>query len=179
MRILSYEKKVIIAIGIFLAVVFIIGLGTIYPTIIRIKTVNHDALDLQVYLEKRYENARQMRNSIKQIKGIQEAVAHYNQYLFFTGDELRLITDLENLANKNQLEQRIENTNFTMDSSRHLNIGLTITGDYQQLLQYLADLESRDYFLNITQLHWTGLPPTASKSNRAQMRLQISLYVNK
>jgi Tfp pilus assembly protein PilO len=179
MLILSHEKKVIIAIGIFLAVVIAIGAGTIYPTIIRIRAVNHDALNLQVYLEKRYENARQMRSSMKQIKIIQEAVAHYNQYLFFAGDELRLITELENLANQNQLEQRIENSNFTMDSSRHLNIGLTITGSYQPLLQYLTDLESQDYFLNITQLHWTGLSPTASQPNRAQMRLQVSLYVNK
>jgi len=175
---LSREQKIITVVSVLFVLTIAIGVGIIYPTVSYIMKINQNTLDLRLYLERRYENVRKMHNSLQQVNEIREKVANYDQYLFHPGDELALITALENLSARHQVEQKIDSTNLDQANKKQVNIGLTVTGGYNDLLDYLSDLESFNYFLNVTQLHWSALFADGSEATKYQIRLQLSLYVN-
>jgi len=174
----SNEQKITaVVIALSLAVI-LIAVGVVYPTVRYINKINQDTLNLRLYLERRYENVKKMHNSLQQVKEIREKVAGYNRHLFYPGDELLLITTLENLPARHQVEQKIESTNLDQANKKQVNIGLIVSGGYTALLNYLSDLESFDYFLNVTQLHWSAMAKNNQNLDQFQLRLQLSLYVN-
>ncbi len=174
----THEQKIIGLVAALSLMVVAIVAGIVYPTITYINRVNQDTLNLRIYLEKRYENVKKMHNSREKVSEIKETVARYNQYLFYPGDELLLIIYLENLANSHQVEQKIDSTNLDKPDKRRIDIALTLTGNYQSLLRYLSELEASDYFFNVTQLHWSAAASGDGRLSQAQMRIQLSLYVD-
>ncbi|MFA7653952.1 MAG: hypothetical protein WCX97_02815 [Candidatus Magasanikbacteria bacterium] len=175
---LSHERKTIIIISGFAVAIAIIIFAIVLPTINYIQKINNETETLRQYLERRYENAKRMNNSLQEVNQIKETVTRYNQHLFFAGDELTLITELENLATRHQVEQKIDNTNLDKMAGRQVKINLTVNGEYKNILNYIADLHTNNYFLNITSLNWSLASGQNQKINNTQLRIELILYVN-
>jgi Tfp pilus assembly protein PilO len=178
---LNIEKQTIVTVGIFSGIILLIVLGIIIPTARYITRLNNETATLKEYLERKYEATTHLRSSIKQIEEIKLAVNEYPKYFFKPGDELALITALENIANKNKVTQRIENSNLDQKASESIKVSLSVNGKYEKTLNYLSDLEKLNYFINIEKIQLTsaGLKPGESASSTlANLYLDFSLYVN-
>lgn len=178
---LNIEKQTIITVGIFSGVILLVILGIILPTAQYITRLNNETSTLKDYLERKYETTAHLRSSIKQIEEIKLAVNEYPKYLFKPGDELALITTLENLASKNKVTQKIENSNLDQKASDLIKVSLSINGTYENTLQYLSDLEKINYFTNIEKIQLTSAgvkPGENASSTPTNMYLNFSLYVN-
>ncbi|MFA6486458.1 MAG: GspMb/PilO family protein [Candidatus Magasanikbacteria bacterium] len=172
------EQKVISLVIAMAIAVAVILLGVIYPTVRYINRINQNTLELRQYLEKRLESVKRMHSSREKINEIKEPVERFNENLFFAGDELKLITELENLANHHRVEQKIENTNLDQANKQQINITLVTTGPYDTLLRYLADLEAENYFLNVTKINWSASGGVDQKQLMTQMHIELNLYVS-
>jgi len=177
---INHEKKVIIIVVIISLATLAVIFGIIWPTINYIKNLERDTTSLRSYLEKKYEHTKNIRTSKQQIEEIGTTVNQYSDYLFFHGDELRLITLLENLAAKNKVTQKIDNSNLDKITGDTVNISITLTGDYTNILEYLYSLEKENYFLNVEHLQISSAySPQNNNSDATIMNLDLTLYVNK
>mgnify|MGYP003395131066 CR=1 FL=1 len=176
----ALEKKIIITVSVLAALVLTISAAIIWPTVQKIRAMNRDTENLLRYLETKYENARNLRSSLKKARDIKEEVLGFENYIFKKGDELKLITHLENIASQNGLTEKIETSNLAIITGQKAEMSLLISGDYQKILSYLADLENSNYFININKIYITPIFDRASGAlgRNVDLHISIGLYVN-
>lgn len=177
---LTLEKKIIAVIIVLAGIILLIVAAVVIPTLNQIKKLDQETYDLRVYLEKKYEHSVSARAALKQIDAIKIETDKVPGYLFHAGDALRLITELESIAAKNTIGQRVTRSNLDSMADDHMLVSLAITGSYQGVLNYLADLENVSYFITVKHL---SLAPANTKNaatatTPVTMNLDISLYVS-
>lgn len=176
---LALEKKIIVAIVILASIAALIVGGIILPTVHYIKELDRETYELRIYLEKKYERSLSVRSTLKQADAIKSELAQVPDRLFREGDELNLITELETIAAKNAISQKIINSNLDNIADRHITVALTLAGDYRNLLSYLADIENERYFIVITHVSLTpALGQNQIAAANVTMNLDISVYAS-
>ncbi|OGH84285.1 MAG: hypothetical protein A2261_00870 [Candidatus Magasanikbacteria bacterium RIFOXYA2_FULL_44_8] len=176
---LTNEQKHALILGGFCVLAAIILGGIIYPTVNYIHKINADTYQLRLYLEKKYENVMKLHTSKEQVWNIKDKVASYEKFLYSTGDELKLITLLENMADSYQIQQSINNTNLDKIAGRQIEFNLSANGKYTQLLKYLDALEHSTYLFNITNLNILPIKNRdGSAIDTVTAHFTLSLYVS-
>lgn len=175
----SLTKKSIILVIALAATVLLIALGVFWPAVSYIKKTAKESYELRIFLEQKYEQSLRAHVSKKRLAEIKETMPDFYPFLFKAGDELKLITYLENLALKHNLTQSISGSNLDMVNNNRVSIALNLNGSYTNILKYLNDLEISDYFINVERLQVTPIfPPGSGALAGADLSLTLSLYVN-
>ena len=90
-----------------------------------------------------------------------------------------MITYLENLSAKYGLTQNLTNSNLDKITENHIDLELTLSGDYYRALQYLSELDASDYFLNVEHLQLTPLfSRNGEPGGSANLYLTLGLYAS-
>ena len=177
---LNIERRTILILTLFVIMIAVILFVLILPTINYIKTLNTQTYDLRQYLEKKYESNHSLLNSKQKIEEIKVASADYENYIFFKGDELKLITQLESLSSLYQITQKIDSTDLDKPLNNSIHISLVLNGNYQNLLQYLTALEKQNYFVNIENLQFSpGFSLANNNTEASVLNLDLVLYATK
>lgn len=174
-----FEKRILFTILGFVILALVIAGGVIYPTYRYIRQLDKDTYDLRLSLEKKNEQATNYRFAIKQIDKLKLSMPSFEDHLFNSGNELKLITTLESLASSHGISQKINSSNLDNITNQKILISLSITGTYEKALSYLNDLEHLPYFINVNHLSLTPLIDrySLSATNNVTLNLDISLYV--
>lgn len=176
---LNLEKRTILILTLFLISTTIVIMAIILPTIRYIQNLSKDTGNLREYLNKKYETNHSLLTLKQRIEEDKTALETYKDYIFFKGDELQLITRLENLSDHYQVNQEINNTDLDKPGD-FIHLSLTITGNYRNLLQYLLALEKQIYFLQIKNLHLSpGFFLPTDNPQAAILNLDLVLYAAK
>lgn len=179
--ILDQTKKMIARVSLFFVIFLGIIFGVLIPTLLKIKKTADDSYKLRLLLEQKYEQSIHSRVTKQKLNEVKKNITDFDKYIFKSGDELKLITFLEALATKHTLNQTIANSNLDkIGSDQMAVINLSLNGDYQNTLDYIADLETSDYYITIEQLQ---IKPIFNKNGEigkmASTDLTTKLYVNK
>lgn len=174
-------KQIIFRTSLFLVLFLAIGLGIMLPTLLKIKKTADESYKLRLLLEQKYEESIRSRVTKQRLNEIKQRTADFGKYIFKAGDELQLITFLENLAATHKLTQTVADSSLNqIGSDQTASISLSLSGSYQDILNYTSDLEASDYFLNIEQIQ---IKPVFNKngelSELVNLELTAKLYVNK
>jgi len=172
---LDVEKKLIITVGIFLIVASVVAITIVAPTVKQINDINRDTKQLRIYMEKKHENIMGIRQTKIKAEEVKEEVFSFINYFYYPERELKLITELEGVSAKNQIEQKINN--YVVEGQT-VKLSLSTTGDYQNSINYLNELENLNYFLKIDFLHLNQEQNRNDKKPITKMNLELSLYVN-
>lgn len=131
-------------------------------------------------LDKRNLSTENLRGNLSLVKEIGQTIESYDQYFFTQGQELKLITDLENIAAKHKMSQKIAASNLDNYADNRVDLAINLTGSYANLLKYLADLEAYQNIIAIQKIEFQPIESSASNSSELATltRIQISLYVN-
>lgn len=168
---LSIEKKLIFLLVILGTMITIIGGVVIYPTIKQIYQINQETASLRAYLERRHDNIMSLKFNKVKIEEVKETVAGFLGYFYYQEQELKLINELEVLAQANKVEQKIEN--YETDS-KNTKITLDVSGTYENIIKYLFELEKLPHFFNVEQIYLSG----HDNPDQVNLRLDLNLYVN-
>ena len=87
------------------------------------------------------------------------------------GEELTFITDLEEVAAKNNIEQTIifNNTESTeINSAKAIAISLQLSGGVKEIMSYINDLEKFDYYIDITKINLSSRGLTTSNKRAGE-----------
>ncbi len=176
---LNLTKKIIIRV-ILLSVLALLVLAIFLPILNYIKKTSDESYKLRVFLEQKYEQSLRSRITKKKLDSIKNTATNFYPFLFKPGDELKLITFLENVSAKHKITQVITASNLDKIGKNHLaNISMNLSGNYTDILKYLAEIDASDYFLYINRLQlmpaYTRTGETTSATN---LSLTFELYVN-
>ncbi len=103
-------------------------------------------------LNEQGKNIKELRNQLEKYK--KDSVKLENIFLY-QNNEIEFITTLEKVASKNGVEQTI-NLSEPKNSDNNLlisELNLVVFGKFDQIIDYLEDLESLDYYLNPLQIN--------------------------
>src|SRR3989339_1636619 len=175
---LDFSKKIILTVMILSLAALLIIFGVFLPVINYIKKTNDDSYKLRTFLEQRYEQSRKSKITRKKMDEIRDSFVDFIPFLYKKGDDLKLITYLEGLAAKHKLAQSISNSMLDQIAGNQIAIGLNLSGEYKHVFEYMTNLESSDYFINIEELQLTPIfERNIGLSNSVNLYLAIKLYV--
>jgi len=171
---LTSTNKTIVTVCLLSAVILSIIILVIIPAIQSIKKITTETSNLRLYMEQKYKESLRSKLTKKKLERITEDVKNYDKYLFKNTQALELIQLLENLSSKSKVTQKINNSNLdSITPGKKLNINLTVNGKYTDVLNYLHNLETIDYFVNIETIR---LIPNGEGTTA---NLTIGIYVSK
>ncbi|HLD31732.1 MAG TPA: type 4a pilus biogenesis protein PilO [Patescibacteria group bacterium] len=149
---MSLKQRLITFTLILTATVLVIGLGIIFPTIRQVKRINAEAASIEAELEARYRNSQKLKQTLHELPLIRTKVEEIEKALAQTGDELALITELENLATRNSVNQSLKiSTSQEKDHSLFI-LSFITSGQYPDLVRYLAEIERLPYYVIIKEV---------------------------
>lgn len=153
---IDIKKRIFAVPAVF--VLFIAGLiyFIILPTMKDVEETAAQIKSQRTDLDKKYYKSKNAKQSTKSLKAIEEDVEKLNRVFINQNQELAFITALEEVANKNNINQNI---NLDLSSGAKNNkygkipLRLTTQGNFINQFNYLRDLERLDYYLNIKSLN--------------------------
>jgi hypothetical protein len=135
---------------------------------------------LRGYIEQKYDQSIVSRVTKRKIATIKDESPDLSKHLFKMGEELKLITYLESLALVHNLAQTINNSNIDKITDNKVTLSMNLTGGYDNILQYLVDLESSAYLLNIEKFQLTPVfTRSGQNTENANLYLTLGLYVSR
>jgi hypothetical protein len=177
----NFLQQIKMIILLFILIDGVVALG-VYKVETMIQTKDGEIKDYLQELEKKSRGSQNLKESLEHVRSTKITMSDYNKYLFHGGNELALITDLENIANKNKVAQKIESSNLDNVTDNVITINLNVSGTYSHTLNYLMDLENYNYFLQIRTLDFNPIFDLTDSNNAASstvdLRLTLNLYVN-
>lgn len=176
---ISFEKKLLLTILCLAAFALVVVFVIIVPTLNHIKEMDRQTYNLRLNMERKLKQSIDARSSIQQLEHVEKSAASLPLHLFTAGQELALVTLLEDLAATARVTQKINSSNLDVITNNRIVLSLTVSGSLEQCLIYLKNLEAAPYFINVTKAQITPeTAPGGGNSTRAILQLDLSLYVN-
>lgn len=191
---INLKNKITISLSGFFIVILSLIYFIVVPTVQEIKTMGDSIEAQREDLEKKYIKGQSLKKLTENLNKIEPKLELLDQIFINKNRELEFITSLENKANKNQVSQKInlsapektENQNF-----QKTNLQLFTKGVFIKQLQYLADLEQLNYYINVKILELSpaaggeparadshGLLPSSAETNSLNMYVEADTYWN-
>lgn len=153
MGISRYQKKFLINVGMVAVILLSLIAFIIMPAINDIIKINQEITAERIALLKKFEQGLNIKKIEEELAEIEESIEELDKILIKTGQELKFITELENLAQNNQIDINI-NPDFSGAPTAGKNIKIiplqiNLSGEYRQLINFLQDLERMPYYYNL------------------------------
>lgn len=155
----TIRKKIIILVSLASALFLIILFLVILPLTKRITNENKNIYDNRVALEianqQKSDTATTQKNYDKIIKDLDEL----DKIFIKDKTALQFIDALEKTADAAGVTQEINlsDKKEMVGSFKKVPISLTITGDYRNIIKYLSQLETLDYYISFNLLNFSSL----------------------
>ena len=178
---LNSGQKIIATVSLLSLIALLIISLVIIPTVASIKKTTNDTYQLRVYMEQKYQESLRSRLTKSKIEAIKKESNEYGIYLFSKTDALALIQHLEKMSKESKIDQKINSTNLDqIVSGKKVEISTTISGEYNDVLEYINTIENTKYFFNIESVRIIpNYDGSGSVSKNATAYLNLGLYVSK
>ncbi|MFZ5391227.1 MAG: hypothetical protein ACOZAJ_03065, partial [Patescibacteria group bacterium] len=154
-------KKPHLAAGLTVGLAGLTALATvvliIWPNIQTIFNLNQQIMAERESLEMLYQRGQKIRQTTAQLEKIKPSLSDLETMFIKPEDELSFVTTLETIAQQNKVNQKITlrpKEDKTI-KNKDLNLQIQTTGQFNDLLDYLNDLEKMNYYLNLDLVRFT------------------------
>jgi Tfp pilus assembly protein PilO len=157
---IDYNTKIIIAIvatilfsGSILFAAINIGLGNI-------KNIQDKIIINRLEMDKQYKKSLGQKKLMAKLKMVESELKKVDLAFVNKNRMLEFITTLEGVAADNHIEQKISLGSDTagMASYSKVPISINLNGQYMNTMNYLEQLESMDYYIDISSLSMEATP---------------------
>ncbi|MFH1947503.1 MAG: hypothetical protein ABIJ23_05115 [Candidatus Magasanikbacteria bacterium] len=159
----SLKKKLVSIVLIILGVLFAISFFIIFPSVQKISKLKTGIDQLQNELEQKYINSQKLRRTMREMDDVKIQSKIFTQAVIKDKQELEIITTLEDLAQKNSIDQTLnvslvgDNTkndkkNNPTDLSKYYELSFLNNGFFENHINYLHDLERLPYYIIIKNI---------------------------
>jgi Tfp pilus assembly protein PilO len=141
----------------------------LWPSVNQISTTRNDILNLKIDSENKITREKNINDLNGKIKKIEPELEKINNTFVSQNRELEFITALEGLEPKNNVKQTLNinlNNPEKGDVFSKVPVNIDVTGSFVNLMNYLADIESLNYFINITSLSFKRAAPDSDSTSR-------------
>ncbi len=152
---ISLKKKIII-----ISVLFPLAIGglillVIVPTVKDIKNIKNEIEAQRIDLEIKYKKGQSINKLTKDLEVIEPQLLKLNRILIGKDKVLEFITELEEVASSQGVEQKINLAapkNTAKDGYKKTPLQIITNGNFIKQLNYLINLEAMNYYININSL---------------------------
>jgi len=150
---MTTKRKFFIYILIFIACYSAIIIFIIIPTIKDIREISQTIYNERVDLEKKYLKGQLMKKTLEDFEKIKSQEEKLFSIFVIKGQELAFITLLEDFANKNNIELKINLKQIQTEAKiSSIPLELSLSGNYLNTLKYLDDLERLNNYYGIKNI---------------------------
>lgn len=159
----SNKKKIAIVVSVFIIIMFIIEFFLIAPTLKEIKKINNDIKKEAEMLEAKIQQGQFLKKVVQDFKSVETRKNEIDTIFIQSGKELEFITQLETISQKYNLEPiftKINNKNSANSTNfiaKTMPLSLKIEGGFEQLMQFLSEIETLNYYFNISNISINSL----------------------
>lgn len=175
MNIFSVKKSIIIANLLILLVILVILFLIIIPSLKQTFEIKERAQETQRFLENQYKNTKLLKRSILELDNVKEKTNSFKQFGIPMGEELSMITRLETLAQKYNLEQ---NLNVETSGEDHYIFAFSTVGTMKDQISWLEELETWPYYFIIDKMTWSkASSKEEGKENLVALSFRAKIFV--
>lgn len=189
MKKLNLKQQMILVI--FIIALFGIGVSVliILPTYKNIRELQTIIDGTQTYLEEQYEKTQRMKKSVHSLDVVAKQIAIYEKAIVRQGDELKIITQLEDLAVSANVKQILK-VNLADGREKTLTekedklppllrdkssfvFSFVSEGEYENLIKYIKTIETLPYYFNTDSMHFSK----NKDNNLVTLRFSGQIYI--
>jgi hypothetical protein len=174
-EIISFSSPAVIS----MVIIFFIT----YPTISYIQDIKEKITEQHRDLEIKYQNAKQLKKNSEKINQLQDKLVVLDDIFVKQEQELGFITTLENIATKNNIDQKINLIKATPKTStskatsktppeENMGFDINASGSYKNILAWLLEIEQLTYYINFESLN---INTTSTEINNTSENITIKL----
>ncbi len=174
----SLKNKLIIILIIIVATLVIISLGIIYPTVKKINELKNDITKIQNEVEQKYNNSQKLRRTMRELTETKTNTEKFTQATMKLGDELKVITELEDLALKYNIDQTLNisysgnDAKIKNTATQYYELSFLNNGYFADHIKYLNEIEKLPYYIIIKNI---SLEKHQSKATPNDTQIPITL----
>jgi len=187
---ISLQKKLIFFIISILSLVILITIFIIYPAVKQILTLQKSVANTESYLEEQYTKTQYMRRSIRELDQITQSVKKFKNAGIRKGDELTLITQLEQLAEINHLNQNLDIAEGKIKNDKpeeekqpnnqttkpFYSLTFVNSGTFFDHYNFFKSLEELPYYLIIKSIQFEKPAKNTTTSTPVIARFNATIY---
>lgn len=129
----------------------------IYPAFAKIIAIKQEINREKIQLEKKLSIGLNAKNIKEELQAVEGSLAVLDTTLLNKDQELDILTFLENSAAKNKLTvkklQPDFNRKVVSPGIEKINLALDVSGNFNDLLRFLSDLDSSGFYLTTDELN--------------------------
>ncbi len=158
----TITRKLILAIVFFVSITTIIIVFLIIPSL---HSINETTIAMVTQVQNdnaEFERVRLLRKSLSEIKNIDEKLTHTDQVAIRRSEDDTLIELIELIAQNNHVDQKLsvsfKEYGQTGPFSGYYLFSFSSKGTFNNILNYLAELESTPYYFIIRKITFEKTP---------------------
>ncbi len=176
---LKARKKIILIFITFIFIIVLLSYFVMLPSINSIKELRAETIAQRLDLEKKVTRERNMGKLNEKIKTIEPQMEKFKQIFISLDRKLEFITTMEGLASNNNVAQQIdfnfESEDNNSDTYKKVPLHLTVQGDFSNIMKYLTELESINYYINILALTINSSQPSISREQTPTSNISLNI----
>ncbi len=179
---ISPKLRSIIFLAVFLLGDLFVLTFIIHKAVKEIYTLNQAINQERAKLEEKYQKRKSARLTVENFNKIRKELPNLETSVIHAGDELNLVTSLEEAASKNNISQKINLSprENKKDFGDRINITLNIDGSFQDFLRYLNDIERMKIMLIVDNINISqATREDERQTGKIRALLQGHLYFSK
>ncbi len=180
------KHRIVALISIMATMSICIIVFIILPTIKKITTLEQKIFETEKFLEVQYQRAKQLRQSIVRLDDLTATAAIYDRAVISEGEELRLITEFEALAEKEGVQQSFTiayheaEKNPKSPKLPFVIFSFTNQGGFGSHMRYIEALEKLPYYVFIDRMTWEKKQlPRQETDETLALRFDAKIYIKK
>jgi len=174
MKSLTLKQSAISLILVISVIVISVLLIIIIPSIKKINTLQSDISQTQKDLEIRFQKTKKLKRSLRELGGIQESINIFKGSKIKQGNELAIITELENLATTQGIEQNL-GISASEDSYKFSFLN---HGTLDQHMRFFKALEDLPYYVLINKINWEKKSGEKTEDPTITTRFDATIYAD-
>jgi len=162
---------------IFIIAFLVIFYFAIFTAIQDINLLRASVISDKIETEKKLNREQSMSTLAVKLKKIESDLNKLDNIFIDKNNQLAFITTLENIANYNKVAQNINLSPVTATTNQRIAksiITINAKGKYLDIVNYLQDIESLNYYVNITSINITLVSPTDGQTKQDLVNLNLS-----
>ncbi len=190
---LTAKKQIFILLSTITILAMAIIILIVIPTTKSIVELSKHTSETQEIIEQKYQRAKLLKKSSHSLADAESIISKYETAALKKGQELEMITLLENMAEDYKIEQTLS-VNYVEDgllqgtprnNSAKTNIKTPLYifsflnhGEYQDQLKYLRALERLPQYLIIENIQWNHRSQGSEGQNYVTLRFDAKIRIN-
>jgi Tfp pilus assembly protein PilO len=151
---LDIKQKIATTIVVLVGVVFLSLYFFVFNTIQDINELRNEIISEKIEIEKKINREKNLSNLSIKLKKIESQSNKIENIFLMKNNELEFIKTIEDIAAYNNVSQNINLLPGKDEKKIHKTIvNLNLEGNYENILNYIIDLESLTQYINITNLN--------------------------